>query len=147
MILRRDEPHARVVIPDHKQVRAGTLRRTGLQKQLTHSLTRSCLAAIERSHGFLNASDLQLVQVEVLIYRLSGEERSAPPRALVQFLEPLLDGRIMRTLTVVEDIRLSAPLTPIQHSAGDDRQNGPTGGGYYHLADDGAVVEAPQSWD
>ena len=26
MILRRDEPHARVVIPDHKQVRAGTLR-------------------------------------------------------------------------------------------------------------------------
>jgi predicted RNA binding protein YcfA (HicA-like mRNA interferase family) len=24
MILRRDEPHARVVVPDHKQVRAGT---------------------------------------------------------------------------------------------------------------------------
>ena len=55
----------------------------------------------------------------------------------------------MRTLTVVEGflIRLSAPLTPIQHSAGDDRQNGPTGGGYYHLADDGAVVEAPKGWD
>jgi predicted RNA binding protein YcfA (HicA-like mRNA interferase family) len=27
MILRRDEPHARVVVPDHKQVRSGTLRR------------------------------------------------------------------------------------------------------------------------
>jgi predicted RNA binding protein YcfA (HicA-like mRNA interferase family) len=27
MILRRDEPHARVVVPDHKQIRIGTLRR------------------------------------------------------------------------------------------------------------------------
>lgn len=27
MMLRRDQPHARVVIPDHKQVRIGTLRR------------------------------------------------------------------------------------------------------------------------
>jgi predicted RNA binding protein YcfA (HicA-like mRNA interferase family) len=27
MILRRDAPHARVVVPDHKQVRSGTLRR------------------------------------------------------------------------------------------------------------------------
>ncbi len=27
MILRRDEPYARAVIPDHKQVRSGTLRR------------------------------------------------------------------------------------------------------------------------
>lgn len=27
MILRRDEPHARVVVPDHKQIRVGTLRR------------------------------------------------------------------------------------------------------------------------
>jgi predicted RNA binding protein YcfA (HicA-like mRNA interferase family) len=27
MILRRQEPYARVVIPDHKQIRAGTLRR------------------------------------------------------------------------------------------------------------------------
>ncbi len=26
MILRRDEPHARVVVPDHKQIRLGTLR-------------------------------------------------------------------------------------------------------------------------
>ena len=26
MILRRNEPHARVVVPDHKQIRAGTLR-------------------------------------------------------------------------------------------------------------------------
>jgi predicted RNA binding protein YcfA (HicA-like mRNA interferase family) len=27
MILRRDTPHARVVVPDHKQIRPGTLRR------------------------------------------------------------------------------------------------------------------------
>jgi predicted RNA binding protein YcfA (HicA-like mRNA interferase family) len=27
MILRRDEPYARAVIPDHKQIRSGTLRR------------------------------------------------------------------------------------------------------------------------
>ena len=27
MILRRDDPHSRVVIPDHKQLRSGTLRR------------------------------------------------------------------------------------------------------------------------
>ncbi len=27
MVLRRDDPHARVVVPDHQQVRSGTLRR------------------------------------------------------------------------------------------------------------------------
>jgi predicted RNA binding protein YcfA (HicA-like mRNA interferase family) len=27
MILRRDEPYARAVVPDHKQIRTGTLRR------------------------------------------------------------------------------------------------------------------------
>jgi predicted RNA binding protein YcfA (HicA-like mRNA interferase family) len=27
MILRREEPYARVVVPDHKQIRVGTLRR------------------------------------------------------------------------------------------------------------------------
>jgi len=27
MILRRDNPHARAVVPDHKQMRTGTLRR------------------------------------------------------------------------------------------------------------------------
>jgi predicted RNA binding protein YcfA (HicA-like mRNA interferase family) len=27
MILRRDEPYARAIVPDHKQVRSGTLRR------------------------------------------------------------------------------------------------------------------------
>lgn len=27
MMLRRDQPHARIVVPDHKQVRSGTLRR------------------------------------------------------------------------------------------------------------------------
>jgi len=27
MILRREEPYARAVVPDHKQVRVGTLRR------------------------------------------------------------------------------------------------------------------------
>ena len=27
MILRRDDPYARVFVPDHRQIRAGTLRR------------------------------------------------------------------------------------------------------------------------
>jgi predicted RNA binding protein YcfA (HicA-like mRNA interferase family) len=27
MVLRRDEPYARVVVPDHQQIRPGTLRR------------------------------------------------------------------------------------------------------------------------
>ena len=27
MVLRRDDPYARVIVPDHKQVRQGTLRR------------------------------------------------------------------------------------------------------------------------
>jgi len=27
MILRRDTPHARIVVPDHKRIRPGTLRR------------------------------------------------------------------------------------------------------------------------
>jgi predicted RNA binding protein YcfA (HicA-like mRNA interferase family) len=27
MILRRDQPYARAVVPDHKQLRSGTLRR------------------------------------------------------------------------------------------------------------------------
>jgi predicted RNA binding protein YcfA (HicA-like mRNA interferase family) len=27
MMLRRDQPYARVVVPDHKQIRSGTLRR------------------------------------------------------------------------------------------------------------------------
>jgi predicted RNA binding protein YcfA (HicA-like mRNA interferase family) len=27
MVLRRTEPYARVVVPDHKQIREGTLRR------------------------------------------------------------------------------------------------------------------------
>ena len=57
-------------------------------------LMRNPLAAIERSHGFLNAGDLPLVQVEVFVYRLSGEGRSAPPGTLGQFLQSLLDDRI-----------------------------------------------------
>jgi predicted RNA binding protein YcfA (HicA-like mRNA interferase family) len=35
MILRRDHPHARVVVPDHKHVRAGTLRRIVADAGLT----------------------------------------------------------------------------------------------------------------
>jgi predicted RNA binding protein YcfA (HicA-like mRNA interferase family) len=35
MILRRDQPYARVVIPDHKQVRMGTLRRIIADADLT----------------------------------------------------------------------------------------------------------------
>jgi len=27
MIVRREQPHARVIVPDHKQIRSGTLRR------------------------------------------------------------------------------------------------------------------------
>ena len=41
-------------------------------------------AAIERSHGW-NAGDLPLVQVQVLIYRLSGEERRLCPVLLASF--------------------------------------------------------------
>jgi predicted RNA binding protein YcfA (HicA-like mRNA interferase family) len=35
MILRRDDPYARVVIPDHQQMRAGTLRRIVADAGLT----------------------------------------------------------------------------------------------------------------
>ncbi len=35
MILRREEPYARAVIPDHKQVRVGTLRRSIAEAGLT----------------------------------------------------------------------------------------------------------------
>ena len=35
MILRRDEPYARAVIPDHKQMRTGTLRRIVADAGLT----------------------------------------------------------------------------------------------------------------
>lgn len=35
MILRREEPYARIVVPDHQQVRAGTLRRIIADSGLT----------------------------------------------------------------------------------------------------------------
>ena len=35
MILRRDEPYARVVVPDHKQLRPGTLRKILREADLT----------------------------------------------------------------------------------------------------------------
>ncbi len=35
MILRRDEPYARVVVPDHKKLRPGTLRQILRQADLT----------------------------------------------------------------------------------------------------------------
>jgi predicted RNA binding protein YcfA (HicA-like mRNA interferase family) len=35
MILRRDEPYSRVVVPDHKQIRQGTLRRIIADSGLT----------------------------------------------------------------------------------------------------------------
>jgi hypothetical protein len=52
-------------------------------------------------------------------------------------------------------IHLAAPswpanlsaLTPANHRAGDDRQNGPTDGGYYQLAYDGDIVTAPPGGD
>jgi hypothetical protein len=37
--------------------------------------------------------------------------------------------------------------TPPSHGARDNRQNGPTGGGYDQLAYDGAIVNAAQGWD
>jgi hypothetical protein len=38
-------------------------------------------------------------------------------------------------------------FSPASNSACDDGQNGPTDGGYYQLAYDGAIVNAPQGWD
>jgi predicted RNA binding protein YcfA (HicA-like mRNA interferase family) len=35
MILRRDNPHSRVVVPDHKHIRTGTLRRIVADAGLT----------------------------------------------------------------------------------------------------------------
>jgi predicted RNA binding protein YcfA (HicA-like mRNA interferase family) len=35
MVLRRDEPFARVIVPDHKQIRLGTLRRIVTDAGLT----------------------------------------------------------------------------------------------------------------
>lgn len=35
MILRRDEPYARAVVPDHQQIRTGTLRRIVVDAGLT----------------------------------------------------------------------------------------------------------------
>lgn len=35
MILRRDEPYARVVVPDHKRIRPGTLRKILHEAALT----------------------------------------------------------------------------------------------------------------
>lgn len=35
MVLRRDEPFARVIVPDHKQLRPGTLRRIAADAGLT----------------------------------------------------------------------------------------------------------------
>jgi hypothetical protein len=76
---------------------------------------RNPLAAIERSLGFLNAADLPLVQVQVPIYRFSGEERSAPPGALGQFLDRFLMAGSMRTLTVVEDMSSCAVVIDCVH--------------------------------
>src|SRR5262245_10225190 len=55
---------------------------------------RNPLATIKRNHGFLNAGDLPLVQVDVLAYRLSGEEGPAPSGTLGQFLQSFLDHQI-----------------------------------------------------
>lgn len=35
MVLRRDDPYSRVIVPDHKQVRSGTLRRILAEARLT----------------------------------------------------------------------------------------------------------------
>ena len=63
------------------------------------------LAAIERSHGSLNAGHLPLVQLQVLVYRLSSEERFGSTRyCLASFSSRFLMTGSMRTLTVVEDM-------------------------------------------
>ena len=54
MVLRRDQPYARVVIPDHKQVRLGTLRRiitdAGLTvEQFIRLVGRECREGANRS--------------------------------------------------------------------------------------------------
>ncbi len=38
MLVRRDAPHARVVVPDHQRIRAGTLRRIVTDAGLTVEL-------------------------------------------------------------------------------------------------------------
>jgi predicted RNA binding protein YcfA (HicA-like mRNA interferase family) len=35
MVLRRDDPYSRVIVPDHKQIRQGTLRRILTEAGLT----------------------------------------------------------------------------------------------------------------
>jgi predicted RNA binding protein YcfA (HicA-like mRNA interferase family) len=35
MVFRRDDPYARVIVPDHKQIRTGTLRRIIADASLT----------------------------------------------------------------------------------------------------------------
>jgi predicted RNA binding protein YcfA (HicA-like mRNA interferase family) len=43
MVLRRDEPYARVVVPDHKQIRQGTLRSIVAEAGLTVEQFRQLL--------------------------------------------------------------------------------------------------------
>ena len=50
----------------------GASRSFLLFQEPTDLLMRKPLVAIERSHGFLNAGDLPLVQVEVLLYLARG---------------------------------------------------------------------------
>ena len=42
-----------------------------------------------------DADSLPFVQAEALVDRFSGEERAVPAGALGQFLQPLLDDRIL----------------------------------------------------
>jgi hypothetical protein len=44
-------------------------------------------------------------------------------------------------------MRSSTPLTPNQHSGGNNSERGPTSSGYYYLAEDGADVEPSQGWN
>jgi len=46
------------------------------------TLMRNSLTALKRSHSSLNPGDLPLVQIQIFVDRLGGEERSASPGAL-----------------------------------------------------------------
>src|SRR5258708_28703124 len=57
-------------------------------------LVRNSFAAIERGDRLLDAGNLPLIDVEVLLDRLAREERTAAARVLGQSFEPLLGGRV-----------------------------------------------------
>src|SRR5438552_3363065 len=100
-------------------------------------------AAIEGRDRPLDAGNLPLVDVEVLVDRLGREEGTAAARALGQFLQPLLGGGV----DPHREGRRAHDLDPlcsagIQDSAEANRCNGTTGHG---RALEGAAALPPAS--